>query len=222
MRVSLSFVCAALLSVLLPGGVALRAEAQTFSAIRGIAPVFAGDFTDRAPGALPPHHEKTAAPLMYARIRDGVYSIDGLVGKVRLNYDVKAAGYLYLFMPGVGTALVSVAPSADAVSVPAAYDDGQLTVHIADHTINVTGIQSLVTDDGKEPAVLFVSLDRSAWKLSRTPMLGYGSSVEAPYQWPGTLPVARPAMVGTEEAPVRVPASLLPRPLAYSPQSGTR
>lgn len=213
MRLSFSALWSASLLVLLPG-TAFTSYAQTFPAATGGPAVFSTDVPDRVASALPAHHKKTDAPLMYARIRDGVYSVDGMVGKVRLNYDVKAARYFYLFMPGVGTALVSLAPSGDAVSVPAAYKDGQLTVRVAEHTFNVTGIESLVNDQGKEPATLFVTLNRNAWRLSRTPMVGFGTAMQAPYQWPGVLPASAVAAADSDEGTLPVPASLLPRPAA--------
>lgn len=214
MRLSSFAVRSASLFLLLPGAAVLPAYAQTFAAVTGTTPIFAGDVPDRIPSALPAHHKKTDLPLMYARVRDGVYSVDGLVGKVRLNYDVKAANYLYLFVPGVGTALVSLAPSADAVWMPAAYRNGQLTLRVAEHTLNLTGIESLVNDRGKEPASLYVRLDRSAWRLGRTPMVGFGTTTQAPYEWPGAL--AAPAVAADNDAaPVPVPTSLLPRPVAY-------
>lgn len=221
MRLSSFALRSASLFPLLPGIVALSLQAQTFPATTGTTAVFTGDVPDRIPSALPAHHKKTDAPLMYARVRDGVYSVDGMVGKVRLNYDVKAASYIYLFMPGVGTALVALAPSPDAVSVPAAYHDGQLTVRVADHIFNLTGIESLVNDRGKEPASLFVTLNREAWRLSRRPMVGFGTARQAPYEWPGALPVL--AAADAEEAPVPMPVSLLPRPATYPvAASGTK
>ncbi len=215
MRISSLLLCAASLFMVLPKAAFLQAHAQTFPAATGEAAVFSNNVPDRVSSALPSHHTKTNAPLMYARIRDGVYSVDGLVGKVRLNYDVKAASYFYLFMPGVGTALVSLAPSADAVSMPAAYHDGQLTVRVADHVFNVTGIESLVNDRGKEPAGMFVTLNRNAWKLGRTPMIGFGTAVQAPYEWPGALPTPAVTAAEADDAHLPVPASLLPRPGAY-------
>lgn len=217
---SFAFRAAALLAFL-PGSAVVPSQAQTFPAATGGAATFSSDLAARIPSPLPPHHTKTDAPLMYARIREGVYSVDGMVGKVRLNYDVKAASYIYLFMPGVGTALVALAPSPDAVSVPAAYHDGQLTVRVADHIFNLTGIESLVNDRGKEPASLFVTLNREAWRLSRRPMVGFGTARQAPYEWPGALPVL--AAADAEEAPVPMPVSLLPRPATYPvAASGTK
>ncbi len=217
MRLSSFALRAAALCLYLPGTLVLPAHAQTFAASTGTVPVLGGDVPDRVASALPAHHKKSDAPLMYARVRDGVYSVDGMVGKVRLNYDVQGVGYLYLFMPGVGTALVSLAPSAEAVSVPAGYHDGEITVRVGEHTFNITGIESLVNDRGKEPAVLYVQLDRGAWKLGRTPMVGFGSTIQAPYEWPGALSV--PAVAAEADTPsLPVPASLLPR-LADAPKT---
>lgn len=213
MRLSSFACCAAALFIFLPGSAFLPSHAQTFPAATGEAAVFSSNLPNRIPSALPPHHTRTDAPLIYARVRDGVYSVDGMVGKVRLNYDVKAASYFYLFMPGVGTALVSLAPSTDAVSVPAAYHDGQLTVRVAGHTFNLTGIESLVNDSGKEPAALYVTLNREAWRLSRRPMVGFGNAVQAPYEWPGALPT--PPTTDAKEMPAPVPSNLLPRPTTY-------
>ena len=184
--------------------------AQTVAAPTGTLPVLRHGIPERIPSTLPLHLKKTDLPLMYARLRDGVYSVDGRVGKVQLNYDVRAAGYLYLFVPGVGTALLSLAPSPDAVSMPAAYKDGELTVRAGDHTLNLTGVESLVDDRGKPPTKLYVRLDRGSWGLSRTPMVGFGTVNDAPYEWPEAQ---RPE--SAEDSPLPVPASLLPRKLAF-------
>ena len=65
-------------------------------------------------------------------------------------------------------------------------------------------------DRGKEPSALYVRLDRGSWRLARTPTVGFGSAVLAPYEWPGALPPA--ASTAQTDAPsLPVPASLLPR-----------
>ena len=67
--------------------------------------------TASQPSAMPDH-------LISARVRDGVLTIDGMVAKVQLNYDIQNTGYMYFFVPGVGTAVVSMGPLADGVKVP--------------------------------------------------------------------------------------------------------
>ena len=215
MRLSGAFLRSASFVAILGSSVCLSASAQSFAAASGTSPAFGDSMPLNIPSALPSHHKKSEAPLIYARVRDGIYSVDGMVGKVQLNYDVKAANYLYLFVPGVGTALVSFAPSADAISVPAAFHDSELTVHIAGHTLNLTGVESLVNDKGKAPAEIYVRLDSESWNLSRTPMMGFGSTSMAPFQWPGSLR-EQPTTAQSEQpiAPAP-PKSLMPRTVAF-------
>ncbi len=211
MRVS---ILSTLLSPLLLGALCAPLAAQTFSAETSTRPEPGGDIPLNVPSALPAHHRKTEAPLLYARVREGIYSVDGLVGKVKLNYDVRGASYLYFFAPGLGTAVVSLEPSQDGVSAPGAYHDGELTMRVGEHTFNLTGVESLVDDKGKQPGQLYVRLDRSAWRLSRGPMLGFGAASQAPYEWPGALPT-QPAATAAGEGTLAVPPNLLPRKVAY-------
>ncbi len=196
--------------------------AQTFAAGTSARPELGGDVPVNTPSALPPHHKKTDAPLLYARVRGGIYSVDGMVGKVKLNYDVRGASYLYFFVPGLGTAVVSLEPSAEGVLEPGTYHDGELTMRAGDHTLNLTGVESLVDDKGKQPGPLYVRLDRNAWRLSRGPMLGFGAASQAPYEWPGAMP-SQPVAAEAGEATLPVPPALLPRTVAYKvPASALR
>jgi hypothetical protein len=52
--------------------------------------------------------------LISAQVHDGILTIDGMVAKVQLNYEIQRAGYMYFFVPGVGTAVVSLAPMEDS------------------------------------------------------------------------------------------------------------
>lgn len=215
MRLSCVSLRSASLLAALAAAASLSLPAQTFAAASGTTPVLGGDFTPSVPSALPSHHRKSDAPLIYARVRNGIYSVDGMVGKVQLNYDIKGANFLYLFVPGVGTALVSLEPATDAISVPAACHDSELTLHIDGHRLNLTGVESLVNDKGKEPANVYVRLDPESWKLNRTPMVGFGMTAAAPYEWPGALPAQAVTAHTVETAPLPVPVSLLPRTVAY-------
>jgi hypothetical protein len=182
--------------------------AQTFSANTGtVAPVI--PTSPRSTSVSPGHHKFGEDGTIYGRVRDGVYSVDGLVAKVQLNYDVEAARYLYFFVPGVGTAVVSAVAPADAVSVQAKLHDNELSFTADTHRFNLTGV-ALVNNKGVQPALLYVRLDRAAWRLNRQAMMGYGILAEAPYQWPGALPPVE------ERANHVLPISLLPtvKPLA--------
>ena len=185
----------------------LASSAQTFSARVGAPPppmIVADNTIGRV--TVPGHHRKTEEKLIYAHVRDGVYTVDGMVAKIRLNYDVQGSKYLYLFVPGVGTALVSVTPNADALTTPATLQGGALTFSADGHHFSLTGV-SLGNDKGQSPAHLYVRLDRSAWRLSRTAMVGFGNRPELPYEWPGALPTEQEQ---ESQSVPPVPASLLP------------
>ena len=136
------------------------------------------------------------------------------MGKVKLNYDVRGVRYLYFFVPGLGTAVVSLEPSVEGISEQGIYQDGELTVRVGEHTLNLTGVESLVNDKGKQPAHLYVRLDRNSWRLSRSPMLGFGAAAQSPYEWPGALAV-QPSPEDAGQVSLPVPPSLLPRKVAY-------
>ncbi len=204
--------------------VAALATALSLSSLAASAQTFSANVTARAPAmivadnsaghvSVPGHHHDAQERLIYARVRDGVYTVDGMVAKIRLNYDVQGANYMYLFVPGVGTALVSVAPEADAVVAPASLHDDELTFSLDGHRFNLTGV-ALESDKGQPPAHLYVRLDRSAWRLSRMPMVGFGNRAALPYEWPGAL---HQEQAQDDQTAPPVPSSLLPRTAALTP-----
>lgn len=179
-------------------------SAQTFAANTGTdVPVIT--VAQHATSLSPGHHKGGEDGTIYGRVRDGVYSVDGMVAKVQLNYDVEGARYLYLFVPGVGTAVVSSVAPQDAVATQAKLRENELSFTVDKHRFNLTGI-ALVNNKGVQPAHLYVRLDRAAWRLNRQPMVGYGILAEQPYQWPGAMP----PIENRAEENHAVPASLLP------------
>ncbi len=217
MRSSFSFLRSALCLVAACSLAGLAASAQMFTATTGSASTVDSPDAREIGPSVPGHHRKAGERLIYARVRDGVYSVDGMVAKVRLDYDVQGAEFLYLFVPGVGTAVVSVAPNADAIMTQANLHDDELSFNAGGHRFALTGV-SLASDRGTAPAHLYVRLDRSAWSLSRLPMVGFGNRAELPYEWPGAL---RPAAARTDEGRISppVPATLLPSTTSFMPSA---
>ncbi len=190
--------------------------AQTFSATTGTDPVaMATASSAHTMKAKPPKNGEDT--LLYGRVRDGVYTVDGMVAKIQLNYDVNGALFLYLFVPGVGTAVVSPVADPEAVNTEAKLHENELKFSVGDHRFTLTGV-ALATGKGHEPEHLYVKLDRSAWQLSRHPMMGFGNAAAMPYQWPGAL-AAPSAAAQTEESQLvpPPPASLLPSTSAVTP-----
>lgn len=195
---------------------------QTFAAMAGteavITPVPA---TSAATVLTPGHHKKAEQSLLFGRVRDGVYTVDGMVAKVRLNYDVNGVSFLYLFAPGVGTAVISAENDSKAVVTSATLKENELSFSVGEHRFNLTGV-ALSTGKGSAPAHLYVHLDREAWSLNRRPMIGFGDVAAMPYQWPGALStVATTQPEQTEMVVPPVPASLLPSTRTVTPRATT-
>jgi len=150
--------------------------------------------------------------LISARVRDGVLTIDGMVAKVQLNYDIQHTGYMYFFVPGVGTAVVSLEPLADGAKVPDAFDGEKLAFTVDGHSVELSNEGTSLLDKRKSKADVYVRLDRSAVAISRYPRMGYGDTAAAPYVWP--LSDAQPASKEKVEyavTPPPVPKSMLPQ-----------
>jgi hypothetical protein len=220
MRVSTLLIRSAVVAVGLGILAPLSSLAQTFAAHTGTSAVIS-----RLPDAGPPrvtvpsHTRRGDNNLIFGRVRDGVYTVDGMVAKLQMNYDVDGANFLYMFVPGVGTAVLSLSAAPDTVSSQAALKGNELSFDAGEHHFKLTGV-ALATDKGSVPEHLYVRLDRTAWNLNRRPMLGYGNVAALPYAWPGALPgsvAARPADESRLAPPV--PAALLPSATAVVPSA---
>ena len=63
--------------LLLLGVLCAPLTAQTFAAGTSARPELGSEVPVNAPSAFPSQHRKTEAPLLYARVRQGIYSVDG-------------------------------------------------------------------------------------------------------------------------------------------------
>jgi hypothetical protein len=147
--------------------------------------------------------------LISAQVHDGVLEIDGMVAKVQLNYELQHTGYMYFFVPGMGTAVVSLAPLADAVKVKNAFDGSKLTFVAGGHTFELTSKGNLLTKDRSKTDV-YVRLDRTTVAVGRYPRLGFGNTTESPYVWPLSAAATKDRDVHFVTPPP-LPPSVLPR-----------
>ena len=115
-------------------------------------------------------------------IQRGVLTVDGLTAKVDLNYRIADLRYLYVYVPGVGTTVISDAPFAGAAEQKDAFEGDSLTVISGGNRLQLTAERRLL---GTRSA--FVKLDPAFGPSSRMPMIGFGNSAAAPYEWPGAL-----------------------------------
>ena len=148
--------------------------------------------------------------LISAQVRDGILTIDGMVAKVQLNYDIQRAGYMYFFVPGMGTAVVSRAPIADAEKVSNAFDGKTLTFVAGGHTFELTSKDSLLAKNRDKSTDVYVRVDRSTVTAGRYPRMGFGDVADSPYAWPLSAPAERDREAHVVPPPP-LPASVLPQ-----------
>ena len=115
-------------------------------------------------------------------ISKGTLTVDGLIGKAALNYQIKDFRYLYLYAPWIGTVVVSSQAFPGGVEQPKAFDQHTLTVTVDEHQFQLYS-EKIILSKRQEPA--FVSVDRQFKLDSKYPAMGYGKSLQAPYSWPG-------------------------------------
>ncbi len=200
--------------------------AQTFAANTGTDPAVMATPATKTKLVAPGRHRSLEQNKLYGRVRNGAYTVDGMVAKLKLNYDIDGVNHLYFFVPGVGTAVLSAVAPTDEVANEAELHGNDLSFIAGDHRFKVTGI-ALAGIKGSAPEHLFVRLDRAAWQLGRQPMLGFGDAAEMPYTWPGSL-AAPTAPAPAEESRLAppLPPALLPSPVAVHaaapPAAGAR
>ena len=136
-------------------------------------------------------------------IQRGTLTVDGMIGKAALNYDISDLKFIYLYAPWIGTAIVSNVAFPGAKAEANAFDQHTLTVTVEDHTFQLYSDKMLL---GKKPEPAYVLVDRDFKLPTRVPVIGYGATLKAPYAWPGAK---GDAGKGSGKAPP-VPMSLRP------------
>jgi hypothetical protein len=138
-------------------------------------------------------------------VQHGVLVVDGMVAKVHLNYAIRNDAYLYFFVPGVGTAIVSRVEMPGFERVTDAFQGSSLSFSVSGHSIELTNRHKLTRGRRSDA---WVKLDPKADALNRFPMMGFGDTIVAPYAWP--LSDVETADNSASMAPP-LPLSILPR-----------
>ncbi len=116
-------------------------------------------------------------------ITRGTLTVDGLAGKAALNYEIKDLKYIYIYVPWIGTSVVSNEPFPGASEQKNAFNDKTLTVMVGEHILQLTSETRLLSKKS-EPA--FVLVDKNFSAPTKFPVMGYGPTHVAPYAWPGS------------------------------------
>jgi hypothetical protein len=149
-------------------------------------------------------HDTVPDKLISAKIHDGVLTVDGLVAKVRLNYDIHDQAYMYVFLPGTGTAIVSLSPLPNGERVKDLFHGSTMKFSIDGHSFEVVSQGGF----GEGVSAGYVSIDRNTAMISRSPMVGFGMTTRPPYVWPVS---GKPATGADTAYSTNLPASMLPR-----------
>ena len=116
------------------------------------------------------------------QIAQGTLTVDGMIGKAALNYEIKDFKYIYLYAPWIGTVVVSNRSFPGAKEQAKAFDQHTLTVTVEEHQFQLFSEKLLV---GKKSEPAWVTVDRQFKLDSKYPAMGYGKTLQAPYSWPG-------------------------------------
>ncbi len=150
------------------------------------------------------HKEKEPkkVPVIISR---GTFTVDGMIGKAELNYNIADLKYIYLYAPGIGTVVVSNRPFTGSKEEKNAFNQKTLTVTTGDRTLQVASDNLLL---GKKPVSAYVLVDRAFNLPSPYPVMGYGTVLKPPYVWPGGRP--NEDLKGAFVKPPPIPVNLQP------------
>lgn len=139
-------------------------------------------------------------------VTHGTFSVDGMTAKAGLNYEIKDFRYVYLYVPWIGTTVVSNAPFPGSKEQKDAFNDKTLTITVEDHTLQLYSDARLLE---KKPQPAYVLVDREYKLPTSRPVVGYGATNHAPYSWPGSKD--NKAVAGTDAPPL--PENMKPQML---------
>ncbi len=153
------------------------------------------------------HKEKPPkmTPVMISR---GTFTVDGMIGKAELNYNIADFHYMYLYAPGIGTLVVSNEPFQGGKEEKGAFMGNTLTVTTGDHKLQVASEEPLLGKKSKKGESAFVMVDRDFHLPTPYPVVGYGKVIKAPYVWPGSRENA--PLKGAFVQPPPIPVALRP------------
>jgi len=146
-------------------------------------------------------------------IRSATLTVDGWTSKAGINFNIPDLKYLYVYVPGIGTTVVSPGPFPGATEQAGAFKDTMLRVTVGGHAIELTSERTLL---GGKAQKAWVSVDREFVLPTEFPTIGYGTTTQAPYVWPGSKQEGNEAGVAMKKLPP-LPREMVAAPLSPCP-----
>jgi hypothetical protein len=125
--------------------------------------------------------------LIPVNIVKGALTVDGLIAKADLNFQILDLKCFYIWVPGIGTTVISNYAFPGAKLQVDALVGPLLTVKVDGHQLQVAGDRDFLGGKKPKPMSLYVALDKDYEHGTIYPEMGYGDGHKAPYNWPGTL-----------------------------------
>jgi len=130
-------------------------------------------------------------PAIIAR---GILTVDGVIGKAALNYNIPDLKFIYFYAPGIGAVVISDNKFPGAVEQKNAFNGHSLKVKAGGHDMELysddilLGKKAVVGKGGSEKKAesAFVVYNSTFTMPSRFPTVGYGNKPDPPYAWPGS------------------------------------
>jgi len=130
-------------------------------------------------------------PAIIAR---GILTVDGVIGRAALNYNIPDLKFIYIYAPGIGAVVISDNKFPGAVEQKNAFNGHSLKVKAGGHDMELysddilLGKKAVVGKGGSEKKAesAFVLYNATYTMPSRFPTVGYGNKPDPPYAWPGS------------------------------------
>jgi hypothetical protein len=145
-------------------------------------------------------------PVVISR---GTFTVDGMIGKAELNYTIPDFKFIYLYVPGLGTVIVSNVQFPGGTLQKDAFRNNSLKLNIEDHDLELASDRQIIGKQG-HPLPAYIEVDRDFRLPSKFPAVGFGTTTAAPYAWPGAK--RNTQLAGTIKPPP-TPKNLLPAEL---------
>lgn len=133
-------------------------------------------------GAASGGMQALAAAAHPLRVESGVLTVDGLAVKTGVELRIVNLHYLYVGLPGVGTAVVGERPFAGAIEERGAFHGNTLTVMAGGSRVQLTAAHRM-----RGTHVAYVRFDRGQGPHGR-PDVSFGDAAMVPATWGGALP----------------------------------
>lgn len=141
--------------------------------IRTGAVVLAGAWLAATAGAS--HRRGRTHPF---QVKGGILTIDGMTARHGLTMRTANLHYLYLYLPGEGTAIVSPQPFEGAHPQTTAFRGDVLTISAGGHRVELTSTTPVHSHTA------YVRFEHGVITDLRTPALAFGDTTVIPAVWP--------------------------------------